>query len=1228
MEEKEEYESQEEEQRVSTHTRRDSESVKLELMNFFSTIDERRASEMVETAVRKGAKSVSQVRELWTRLGDDDELQSDFLEELVPLRVQGKREKRQKLREELERREMPVLLHELDTALWVSKLAYWERTSERFLQEATAFKQSHAPLIFETLMTGDANFPQKYIFTVVQFAHLQKTIAFCGFAGTHLENDWNTNVEVHVQHDPVLSAGAHSGFLSRAQQIPHLPLLRAANKVEATRFIFCGHSLGGAVSHLVTARVLRNMSSVPLDLAIDIISCGFGSPFIGDSSFKEQLEGGTKVAEHLITIVNDEDPVPRLLNLAATAQRLLKDSGAIAADTVNLLKALSSDVFGIVGTNEGGNLLSSSSSDSLPSRLGSASSKAADFIIARADVYCPVGTYLLLDKEGNIEHVNSWEDKDQRLAASLGPAKLLRSQIEMVRSQVDYNAVADHGCTSYQQALKHASEKAAERVRTEKMRLRQLEREGRVPQRELEQKLPSRLSAILPQAELAAETRDRKIGVAVEKKPSRSGPSFAFQPAAPPTVFERHLSLRSRAIAAEWRSIPVSLRPDVRAEKCHCEVSADMRTYTVIGSNLDFLDMTAFKLTVQDAEWSALVVEDEAPTMVTENGGQVLRIFEKLVPSYEEDATEDQRTKTKPEASSKLEFVSLVKSHGPPERSDRVYLKLLPEQFRSLDINETYQPVTFDKTFFIRAIKFAAVEKILLSNHVKPTPASDAVPEAAEALACNRDHVTIEELLHQFQEVILKAESATEYLKDFKDRPSYDRFCVAGLEAVVSPDDLDLSSIGEIHRGILITAAAWCAPKHAIYLETIARKALRFFGVATGALFSVALVGIVWLYPLLRDWHDYATEKYDHRASYYSGVQTLLQLIQNKIAAASQLTLSVSPTKNEDNLVDFLCRMEHADGDGIRVPATTPMEMRWSSEIRLTKSSQAEFRDRLNAIRIINQLRHRMNMRLVAVMGSQDAGKTTLISQITMSETLKLRTGTTGIGHTTKATVVPLSEGVALLDTPGTTSTTYRIAEVFQSSALVCSKLYIFMRKDLTDLEDDDMKRIFQIWDSATVPPKILMCCNRSLGYLHDASGKTVHTRNSVEKLREDMERRLKAEYKEKTKTNADPGTLNAEKLDEDLDRRTKGLKVVFVDLAKSREELDSVCGPGMIWMAKDICTEWLLPNIGEARSDRDLQERIDNIDFHRWKELDSLSIEQQMGNADNLDGDSKSDSQ
>ena len=78
----------------------------------------------------------------------------------------------------------------------------------------------------------------------------------------------------------------------------------------------CGHSLGGAISSIVTTEILMERQKRSQELFTgEVINVTFGSPLFGDDTARRFLEE-KGFSEHMYHIVAENDPVPSLLSFA------------------------------------------------------------------------------------------------------------------------------------------------------------------------------------------------------------------------------------------------------------------------------------------------------------------------------------------------------------------------------------------------------------------------------------------------------------------------------------------------------------------------------------------------------------------------------------------------------------------------------------------------------------------------------------------------------------------------------------------------------------------------------------------------------------------------------------------------------------------------------------------------------------------------------------------------
>ncbi|XP_078589177.1 uncharacterized protein LOC144869612 [Branchiostoma floridae x Branchiostoma japonicum] len=161
--------------------------------------------------------------------------------------------------------------------------------------------------------------PVRYLLAETQ----DKEEAFVAFKGTSDFNDvmcdlsfWQEGAgQSGDSHNTGVGGKYHTGFM-------HLAFLFPANRIleeySNSRIVVCGHSLGGAVAHIVALNMMVHLRSQgqPVD---NVKSIAFGAPYFGNDG-AQQFAEKHNLSPRLLTIVNEKDPVPYILRLAETVQ--------------------------------------------------------------------------------------------------------------------------------------------------------------------------------------------------------------------------------------------------------------------------------------------------------------------------------------------------------------------------------------------------------------------------------------------------------------------------------------------------------------------------------------------------------------------------------------------------------------------------------------------------------------------------------------------------------------------------------------------------------------------------------------------------------------------------------------------------------------------------------------------------------------------------------------------
>lgn len=140
---------------------------------------------------------------------------------------------------------------------------------------------------------------------------------YLAFRGTEDRKDLTEDLKIYQRGaESGLSRGKfHAGFLARAEELPLQKLLADGELLRRT-LVVCGHSLGGAISSIVTTEILMERQKRSQELFTgEVINVTFGSPLFGDDTARRFLEE-KGFSEHMFHFVAENDPVPSLLSFA------------------------------------------------------------------------------------------------------------------------------------------------------------------------------------------------------------------------------------------------------------------------------------------------------------------------------------------------------------------------------------------------------------------------------------------------------------------------------------------------------------------------------------------------------------------------------------------------------------------------------------------------------------------------------------------------------------------------------------------------------------------------------------------------------------------------------------------------------------------------------------------------------------------------------------------------
>ena len=140
---------------------------------------------------------------------------------------------------------------------------------------------------------------------------------YLAFRGTEDKKDLTEDLKIYQRGAESGHARGkfHAGFLSRAEEFP-LQKLLADRELFGRVVVVCGHSLGGAISSIVTTEMLIEREKRPKDQFLaDVINITFGSPLFGDDTTRRYLEE-KDISTKMFHFVAEKDPIPSLLSFA------------------------------------------------------------------------------------------------------------------------------------------------------------------------------------------------------------------------------------------------------------------------------------------------------------------------------------------------------------------------------------------------------------------------------------------------------------------------------------------------------------------------------------------------------------------------------------------------------------------------------------------------------------------------------------------------------------------------------------------------------------------------------------------------------------------------------------------------------------------------------------------------------------------------------------------------
>ncbi|XP_078667841.1 uncharacterized protein LOC144909632 [Branchiostoma floridae x Branchiostoma belcheri] len=221
----------------------------------------------------------------------------------------------------------------------------------------------------------------------------------------------------------------HKGFKELAFLVPAQSILE---KYSDSRIVVCGHSLGGAVAHIVALNMMACLLKEGKKQQLDkVTSIAFGAPYFGNDG-AQQFAEKHNFSPRLLTIVNEEDPVPYILRLAETiqcaGQTVLKKVKTFS-DTAKPIVLGILDLLSAVGmSNEKTSEGAKDNFSKLSDKLDECKTKLQEWGLTAKDLdslYVPLGWYLCIRSskpeagDGTVWKRTLWTNPGQHISPDI-----------------------------------------------------------------------------------------------------------------------------------------------------------------------------------------------------------------------------------------------------------------------------------------------------------------------------------------------------------------------------------------------------------------------------------------------------------------------------------------------------------------------------------------------------------------------------------------------------------------------------------------------------------------------------------------------------------------------------------------------------------------------------------------------------------------------------------------
>lgn len=228
---------------------------------------------------------------------------------------------------------IPIQKQHISNAIFASQAIYKDCPND-YLSEHS---QCHT-IAFVCDITGFS--PQRVMLAISPDPGEHKTL-YVSYRGTVDYADLLVDIDCGMVSSPLpRRSKCHKGFLERSKKLSSQSIFKCAQHYKVKSVVFCGHSLGGAVSSLSAIHFMQFLKDLEDELRNTTYCITFGTPFYGNKQLSLFCKD-TKFSNNFINVTQKYDVIPTLLSVGNTINCIIKGMPPSFRKTVRYFKQFS-----------------------------------------------------------------------------------------------------------------------------------------------------------------------------------------------------------------------------------------------------------------------------------------------------------------------------------------------------------------------------------------------------------------------------------------------------------------------------------------------------------------------------------------------------------------------------------------------------------------------------------------------------------------------------------------------------------------------------------------------------------------------------------------------------------------------------------------------------------------------------------------------------------------------